>query len=85
MIEGVTEETHGSDRVPDLKPITSEPWLAWQNLQRERNGALFEVHGLVRFKVLDTADIVRDAIFHQASYCDAPNWFSLIDLPYLQS
>ena len=27
--------------------------------------ALFGVHGLVRPKVLDTADIVRDAIFRQ--------------------
>jgi len=28
MIEGVTEEMHGSDWVPDLKTITSEP-LGW--------------------------------------------------------
>ena len=28
MIELVTEEMHGSDRVADLKLITSEPWLA---------------------------------------------------------
>jgi len=27
MIEGVTEEMHGSDRVFDLKTITSEPWV----------------------------------------------------------
>jgi len=27
--------------------------LVWQNLQLERNGALFGVHGLVRPKVLD--------------------------------
>ncbi len=26
------------------------PGLVWQKLQRERNGALFGVHGLVRFK-----------------------------------
>jgi len=50
MIESVTEEMHGSDWVPDLKRITSGPWLVWQNLQRERNGALFGVHGLVRSK-----------------------------------
>ena len=29
-------------------------------LQLERNGALFGVPGLVRPKVLDTADMVRD-------------------------
>jgi hypothetical protein len=33
--------------------------------QLERNGALFGVHGVVRSKVLDTADIVREAIFRQ--------------------
>jgi hypothetical protein len=56
MIEGVTEEMHGSDRVPDLKRITSEPWLVEQKqqqkqkLQRERNGALFGANGVVRSK-----------------------------------
>ena len=30
--------------------------------QLERKGAIFRVHGLVRSKVLDTADIVRDAM-----------------------
>ena len=34
-------------------------------LQLERNGALFGVHGLVRPKVLDGNDIVRDAMFRQ--------------------
>jgi hypothetical protein len=34
--------------------------------QRERNGALFGVHGLVRSKVLDAAEIVRDACLQQA-------------------
>ena len=33
--------------------------------QLERNGALFGVHGVVAQKVLDTADIVREAIFQQ--------------------
>ncbi|MGA9862429.1 MAG: hypothetical protein WBQ19_09960, partial [Terriglobales bacterium] len=56
------------------KPITSEPWLAWQNLQLERNGALFEVHGLVCFKVLDTADIVRDEIYRQLSRFKLRHW-----------
>ncbi len=35
------------------------------HFQRERNGALLRVHGVVCAKVLDTADIVRDAIFRQ--------------------
>ena len=52
MIERMTEEMHGSDDCPDLKRITSEPWLVEQKqkLQRERNGALFGVHGAVRSK-----------------------------------
>jgi len=41
MIDVMTEEMHGSNWVSDLKLITSGPWLVWQNLQRERNGALF--------------------------------------------
>jgi hypothetical protein len=32
---------------------------------RERNGALLRVHAVVCAKVLDTADIVRDAISRQ--------------------
>jgi hypothetical protein len=31
----------------DLKRITSGPWLVWQDVQLERNGALFGVHGTV--------------------------------------
>jgi hypothetical protein len=49
---------------PEL--ITSEPWLAPAIVfQLERNGALFGVHRVVRFKMLDTADIVREAILRQ--------------------
>ncbi len=46
MIEVVTEETHGSDRVPDLNPITRRALVGsksnskQQKLPRERNGAL---------------------------------------------
>ena len=40
MIAVATEEMHGSDRVPDLKTITSEPWLDKAKHQLERNGAL---------------------------------------------
>jgi hypothetical protein len=32
MIAVATEEMHGSDRVPDLKTITSEPWLDRQTI-----------------------------------------------------
>jgi hypothetical protein len=49
MIAHATEEMDGSDRVPDLKLIASEPWLDTALLQLERNGALFGVH---RFSTL---------------------------------
>jgi len=63
MIAPATEEMDGSDWVPNLKLIASEPWLDTALLHLERNGALFGVHGLVRSKGLDTADIVRDGDF----------------------
>jgi hypothetical protein len=50
MIKVVTEEMHGSDRVSDPKRLRASLWLVWQNLQLERNGALFGVHGAVRSK-----------------------------------
>jgi hypothetical protein len=46
--------------------ITSEPGLVeqTQELQRERNGALLRLHAEVYSKkILDTVDIVREAIF----------------------
>ena len=56
---------HGPDLVLDLEPIKSGPWLAWRNLQPERNGTLLGVQGLVGLKSADVADIVRDAMLHQ--------------------
>ena len=50
-------------------------------IHQQRNGALFRVHGLVRSKVLDTADIVRDAMLRQR-FLQAPLSVSVsIDLP----
>src|SRR6516225_3841758 len=40
----------GSDRVPNLKLIASEPWLDTALVQLERNGALHGVHAVVRSK-----------------------------------
>ena len=54
MIVDTIEEMDGSDRVPHLKLIASEPWLDVAVVQLERNGALLGVHGLVRSKGLDT-------------------------------
>ena len=60
---------HGSDRVPDLKTITSEPVVGTGNIFNESEMALFfECMGKYAQKLLDTADIVREAIFlHSAT------------------
>jgi hypothetical protein len=50
MIEGVTEEMQWVELVSHLKRLRASLWLVWQNLQLERNGALFGVHGAVRSK-----------------------------------
>jgi hypothetical protein len=65
MIAVATEEMHGSDRSPNLQRITRRAWLDEALFQRERNGALLRVHAAVCSKLLDTADIVRDAIYRQ--------------------
>jgi hypothetical protein len=63
MIDVVTEEMHGSDRVPDLKRLRAS--LGWQskgNSFNESEMALFyECMRKCARKLLDTADIVRDA------------------------
>ena len=48
-------------------------------LHLERNGALFGVHGLVRSKGLDTADIVRDGDFSLVD--QRPRSFRVADDP----
>ena len=58
----------GRTEFPDLKPITSEPWLATQNHPRDRNGALLSsIRGRVPAEELAAADIIRGACFHQLS------------------
>jgi hypothetical protein len=46
-----------------------------QKLQRERNGALFGAHGVVHSKVIDSADIVREAILRQQSASQSSKGF----------
>jgi hypothetical protein len=41
MIEVVTEEMHGTDRVPDLKNDCERALVGSALLQLQRNGALF--------------------------------------------
>lgn len=67
MIAVAIGEMVGSDQVPD-RQITSEPfgWVMATLFQLERNGALSCVNSEVCPKVLDTADIVREAIYRQS-------------------
>jgi len=68
MIEVVIEEMDGSDWVSWPATITSGPGLVWQNLQRERNGALFGVHELVRSKsTWRERHCQRWGFFHQST------------------
>ena len=39
-----------------------------KTIPRERNGALLRVHAVVCSKTLDTADIVREAMFRQSNF-----------------
>jgi hypothetical protein len=50
MIEVATEEMHVSDWVPDLNIDCERALVSTAQLQRERNGVLSGVHGLVRSK-----------------------------------
>jgi hypothetical protein len=65
MIGVATEETTGSDRVPDLKDYDASLWLE-RHFFNESEMALFpECMLQCARNSLDTADIVRDAIFRQ--------------------
>jgi hypothetical protein len=69
MIGVATEETDGSDRVPDLKRLRCEPGLE-RHFFNESEMALFsECMGNCAPNLLDTADIVRDAMLPQLVLC----------------
>ena len=54
---------HGSDRVPDLKRLRCEPWLERHYFNYSEMALLFECTARCVPILLDTADIVREAIF----------------------
>jgi hypothetical protein len=58
---------HGSDRVPDLKRITREPWVGMAIFIESEMALFFGCMPQCAQKLLDTADIVREAMFHQSS------------------
>ena len=70
MIEVAIEEMHGSDRMSEPE-IDYERALGWlRTIIYESEMALFlECMQSCAQKVVDTADIVRDAIFRQLSEC----------------
>ena len=66
MIDVVTEEMHGSDRVPGLKNDYERAYGWKGNTIYESEMALFsECMPWCARKELDTADIVRDAMLYQ--------------------
>ena len=72
---------HGSDRVPDLN-IDYERALVGTEIFIQSEMALFyECMLKCARKPLDTADIVREAMFHQPSNSDTANLQAFIDLP----
>src|SRR5215470_14253828 len=65
MIGVATEETNGSDQVPDLKRLRCEPGLERHFFRYSERALLFECTRKCCRKGLDTADIVRDACLQQ--------------------
>ena len=62
MIKVVTEEMHGSDRVPDLNTDCEQALVGHGTFSTRAKWRLFyECMQQYARKVLDTADIVRDA------------------------
>ena len=87
MIEVVTEETHGSDRVPDLEPITrralvgrakakATPTAKASTRAKWRSS---ECTDWCASKVLDTADIVRDEMLRQLRDEGVNGFFWIVD------
>ena len=58
----------GRTEIPDLKPITSEPWLDRPIFHESEMAHSSECTGQCAPKVLDTADIVREAMLQQQSH-----------------
>ena len=65
MIEVVIEEMVGSDRVFEAERLAASPRLAWQISARAKWRSSLSACRSVLTNVLDTADIVREAMFQQ--------------------
>jgi len=68
MIESVTEETHGSDCVPDLNTdLRASLWLAKQHHPRAKWRSSRSACSSVLANCLTRADIAKDAMLRQLS------------------
>jgi hypothetical protein len=66
MIEVGVEEMHGSDRVSEPEIDYERAWVGGAQFINESEMALFpECKESCAQKIVDTADIVRDAIFRR--------------------
>ena len=65
MIANATEEMHGSDRIPDLNGLRASRGWKRQTINESEMALFSECLLQCARKVLDTAGIVREAIFHQ--------------------
>jgi len=76
---------HGSDRVPDLRDY-KRAWVGKGKPFNESEMALFSECSLeCARKVLDTADIVREAMFHQLWVRISAVMFQLLGLLKMNS
>jgi hypothetical protein len=67
MIKVVTEEMHGSDRVPDLNTDCERALVGWAHFNESEMARSSECKEQYAQKTLDTADIVRDAWLQQST------------------
>jgi hypothetical protein len=65
MIAVATEEMHGSDRVPDLRDYKRAVVGKSKTINESEMALFSECSPKCARKVLDTADIVREAMFRQ--------------------
>jgi hypothetical protein len=65
MIEVAIEGRHGTGFLPDVKLIASEPWLDRHTFNDSEMARSSDHRDAYAQNVLDTADIVREAISRQ--------------------
>ena len=79
MIDVVTEEMHGSDRVPDLKNDCERALVGSAHLQLERNGALRSARASAPQKCLTLPTLLERRFFANSDFGDDANSIAFID------